>query len=356
MFIQIKSANGKKYIYIIESYRKADGSISHRTIKKLGRLDEFIKDDPNALEKLKAKVKESSVEQKLAQTVDSVNRINSIHAKRNLINTDKGLPQLNYSNFIIKEIWFNVLKLDYRLNYLQEHYHKELKFNLSETLMNEISHRILKLDSSDVDFGKDFALLGTNYTLLEHQNNLKIALDILDEEQMRVVSFIIKKLSLQSGLSFLVPSMQTLKVDLDEKTREELNLDKKDLTIEAEILSLSKKARGERILSILIIIIMQVISRHLNENNLNFSLGEIRKALKAANVLVNFPLQKDCPCSYIKANNGKKASIVNKIMTAFKFGTILNIQDRIELSKRLHTKFGSDSDIIPKIMFDANIK
>ncbi len=354
MFIQIKSANGKQYIYIIESFRKQDGTISHRTLKKLGRLDEFIKNDPLALEKLKAQVKESSKELKQAQTMENMAKINAVYSNRAVLNQDEGFPLLNYANFLIKTIWHNILDLDYRLNYLQNHYHKELKFNLSQTLLREVTSRILDLENFDLEYGKDFAFLADDYEIESEKKNLAYAQEILAEEQMRIVSFIIKKLSEQNGLEFLNHSISTLKLDAPESLSYDLKLgDNKSIEINAEELAMKAKVRAEKILSTLVMIIMQVIRTKLEKRNFNYSFGEIRKALRKACVIVCSPATKDGVFSYIKANNGHYARLMNEILKAFEFDPLLNIQDRIELSKRLHTKFKYDEAIIPKNIFQS---
>ncbi len=349
MFIQIKSANGKQYIYIIESFRKQDGTISHRTLKKLGRLDEFIKNDPLALEKLKAQVKESSKELKQAQTMENMAKINAVYSNRSVLNQDEGLPLLNYANFLIKSIWHNILDLDYRLNYLQNHYHKELDFNLSQTLLREVTSRILDLDNFELEYGRDFAFLADDYEIESEKKNLVYAQNILSEEQMRIVSFIVKKLSEQNGLEFLNHSISTLKIEASESLSADLKLgDNQSIEINAEELAMKAKVRAEKILSTLVMIIMQVIRTKLEKRNLNYSFGDIRKALRNACVIVCCPATQDGNFSYIKANNGHYARLMNEILKAFELDPVLNIQDRIELSKRLHTKFKYDEVIIPQ--------
>ena len=74
MYIQIKKSNNTQYVYLVESFRKEDGSIGHRTLNKLGKLDDLLKDDPNALEKLKRDVKAKSAELKGAIKKDVVTR------------------------------------------------------------------------------------------------------------------------------------------------------------------------------------------------------------------------------------------------------------------------------------------
>ena len=68
MYITVMySGKGKKnaYVKLAEAYRK-DGVKKTRIIKTFGRLDELTKDDPDALEKLKAKYSEQREAKKQA--------------------------------------------------------------------------------------------------------------------------------------------------------------------------------------------------------------------------------------------------------------------------------------------------
>ncbi|MDR1833360.1 MAG: hypothetical protein LBQ92_01725 [Propionibacteriaceae bacterium] len=49
----VSSPSGVKYVYVQEAYRDAAGIPRHRTVERLGRLDDLLAEDPQALEKLR---------------------------------------------------------------------------------------------------------------------------------------------------------------------------------------------------------------------------------------------------------------------------------------------------------------
>ena len=53
-----KTRDGVEYAYIVEAYRGEDGRPKQRIIERHGRLDKLTRDDPDALEKLRARAKE----------------------------------------------------------------------------------------------------------------------------------------------------------------------------------------------------------------------------------------------------------------------------------------------------------
>ena len=129
MYINIISNGKYKYVYINESYRE-NGKTKTRHVQKVGRYDLLEDKDPNFLEKLKAqyeeprKRNEELKEEKLNAMVASLDQI---------IETDyssNAAPLLCYGMEPVRAVWNNDLKLDYRLNYLQEHY-SECEFNIN---------------------------------------------------------------------------------------------------------------------------------------------------------------------------------------------------------------------------------
>jgi hypothetical protein len=53
-----KTRDGVEYAYIVEAYRGEDGRPRQRIVERHGRLDRLTRDDPDALEKLRARAKE----------------------------------------------------------------------------------------------------------------------------------------------------------------------------------------------------------------------------------------------------------------------------------------------------------
>lgn len=55
MFIGIVTGGKYKYVKLLEGYRDENGKTRNRVVKTFGRLDVLLKEDPEAVNKLKAK-------------------------------------------------------------------------------------------------------------------------------------------------------------------------------------------------------------------------------------------------------------------------------------------------------------
>jgi hypothetical protein len=349
MFVQVKTANGKQYIYIIESYRKDDGSISHRTIEKLGRLDDFIKDDPQALEKLKEKVRESTHELKQANTIERVTKINTIYNSRSLLTSTEGLPQLNYSNFVIRMIWNEILDLDYRINYLQNRYHKNLKFNLSRVLRRAVTKKIIDTDNIDLKLGTEYSFLGDNFDASIDRSHFQFASRVISENYTNIIGFVAKRLEEHLDLAFLtktIPALNQEKIDAMASTATLAE----NITFDSDLneMPITHEARTQHLLNILVTVILQIIQTRVNARHHNYSIDNLRTALQKALLIICYPPVPNGKFSYIKANNGRYALIMNSILRAFELEPMLNVQDRVEMAKRLRTKFKNDNAAIPQ--------
>ena len=100
MFVQIRKNNKFSYVYIVESYRKDDGSVGHKTLEKVGRYDRLLEEDPNFLEKLKENVK------KRGQLIKAENQIfTKVEEESQLgITAFEGYHIYSYANIILRLI------------------------------------------------------------------------------------------------------------------------------------------------------------------------------------------------------------------------------------------------------------
>ncbi|HAR80748.1 MAG TPA: hypothetical protein DCR21_07955 [Succinivibrionaceae bacterium] len=353
MYIQIKKSHNNQYIYLVESFRKNDGSIGHRTLKKLGKLDDLLKDDPKALEKLKKEVKTKSAELKGEIKKDVVTRLHSMAKSTRLKKLENGFPQINYSYAVFNFIWSDVLNLDYRLNYLQSRYHSKLKYSLSEVILASLVISILGYDSEDSEliYGPDLGLLGVDYTSEQLKEFLENSQDILNDESMYMLRFIVKQLSSEYDMDFLSSSLTQTGLKLDPETLKKLNMSGSKTTLGSEELLFSKTAGFNQIKSYLKLILMKIISLKLeNYTKERFDYSEIRAALREAIVLVYYPLVEGESFLYVKRNNGKNVVLMNKILKSLGMSPLFNVQDKTELGHRLHLKLKDDSKIVPNFI------
>ena len=355
MYIQIKKSNNTEYVYLVEAFRKEDGSIGHNTIKKLGRLDNLIKDDPDALEKLKKEVKEKSAQLRGAIIKKEVSKISSMVSHSLINNYDNGLPQISYANVLIGHIWSSILKLEYRLGYLQTRYYTQLPYSLSDVLLVKTVIDLLDLDNQDSDlhYGDELGFLGVDYDYEHVYEYFEHAQEILNEESLQMLRFIVKQLSTEYGLDFLNSGMTQLSLHFDQDFLKILDISKGGLTINADELVHSKGSRFKQIFSYLRMIIMKLIRFKLMQKySESYEYSQIKTALREAILLVDYPLDSNGSFLYIKRNNGRNVALMNKILAAFDMVPLLNIQDRVELGHRLHFKFKHETQVVPSFIYE----
>lgn len=362
MYIQLKKSNGTGYVYLVESFRKEDGSIGHRTLKKLGRLEDLTRDDPNALEKLRQEVKVKSSELRGAINKDKVGKLKHIARNTRKVDYISGLPVINYANYVIYEIWTEVLKLEYRLDYLQKRYHAGLDYSLSEVLLISTVLDLLDLtptgrqDLGREVYGDDLGLIGVDYTYQEFITHLEDAKKVLSEETLRVLRFMVKNLSEQFGVEFLknaTGGMEQLRLDVDNALLSDLKLESDEQSsISAEELMLTREARFQQIFSFLKMIIMRILRHKLEEQtHQEYDFADIRTALRNAMLLIDYPFDNNANFLYIKRGNGQQVRLMNEIMLSVGLQPLMNINDKIELGHRLHTKFKDDRNIVPAFIY-----
>ncbi len=335
MFVQIKKSGGAEYIYIIESFRK-NGAVAHRTVKKLGRLDLFLEKDPEALEKLREEVRRNSQELRTFSTARTVSQIRSLAIKKEQQELQDGMPSLNYSSFVIKAVWCGCLKLDYRLNYLQRRYHQKLNLNLNQTFFERALARILKFENTGLKFGIETAIMSSSFNPEDPLADADGFLRLLSIERFRILNFVRDHLQSDHGIDPEKIKPQ----NIDDKTYEKLLHDNNENPV-----------YGRFTFEMVANAVVRVLEKKVADAGITADFHEIKNSLRRALLLVDCPIGGDGPILYIKANNGHYVRTMNNIMTALGLLPLLNIQDKTELSRRLRTKFTSDEQIIPPMMY-----
>lgn len=135
MYVSIhRSGKNKKnaYVLLLETYRHADGSKRSRIVKNFGRLDDFVKDDPKALDKLKAQYSEhrNAKKQAIAEA-----RLESAKQVLAISNSSKSAatpaPLLHFGHYPLGRIWNEDLGLTQKIDYLQRTSGSRAKFKFS---------------------------------------------------------------------------------------------------------------------------------------------------------------------------------------------------------------------------------
>lgn len=120
MYVGCYKSGNYTYVRVMETVRDPDtGKVTTKIIKKVGRLDQLEKLDPQVLEKLRKQyggTKQEREESKLSQQASALQSL--LQAQQDLALPNL-CPTMNYGYMVLKKLWDEVLGLDRRLNYLQ---------------------------------------------------------------------------------------------------------------------------------------------------------------------------------------------------------------------------------------------
>lgn len=155
MYIVVHKSGKKKkneYVLLLEAYRQEDGTKRSRIVKNYGRLDALLKDDPEALEKLRAQY---STQREAKKKATAEARLESFKQVLAISNTpdysDSPAPLLHIGHYPLSRIWDDDLGLTQKLDYLQKASGSRAKFKFSTVAQHMACLKIM--DPSSVLFG-----------------------------------------------------------------------------------------------------------------------------------------------------------------------------------------------------------
>lgn len=334
MFVQIRKNNKFSYVYIVESYRKDDGSVGHKTLEKVGRYDRLLEEDPNFLEKLKENVK------KRGQLIKAENQIfTKVEEESQLgITAFEGYHIYSYANIILRLIWKDYLKLDYRTKYIQDYHFKNINFSIGDHFF----HRILESILSDViNLKSDTVhIIGDSYNQFKEMDNHAQFLDILSNQKDKLTDFISSKTAEYSKLPWLNNLSDILENSsaLDELTKSDIF---KSIDTSKELASGIKNNEVKRYFDLIKILLIKavysIISNKLKEIGINADIEDITLALDNALLLPYSPSVTNNDVVYLKIA-GPKVNLMDDILRAFSLEPLLSSQTYNELCNRLKIK------------------
>lgn len=145
MYISLHRSGKDKqnvYVRVMESRRDKDGKVTKIVIENLGRLDDLLKDDPDALGKLKAKYagereaqKSAVVQQRLTQVAKTL----ELPEQSEVI--DDGFPMLHYGHYAFRKLWKDEFHFDRKINYLRKTDGK--KYDVDAALQYLVFHKLM---------------------------------------------------------------------------------------------------------------------------------------------------------------------------------------------------------------------
>ena len=147
MYISVTGKKGFEYVYVIESVREGKKT-KHNIIKKLGKLSDLTKDDPNAIEKLKAKYREltaDAIEERTQKAAEeTVERYrDALRVADELHNQEESpYPLLCYGLEPLRVLWNRELNLGRCISNLQ-YYNSKCEFDLNKAIFYLTGTKVL---------------------------------------------------------------------------------------------------------------------------------------------------------------------------------------------------------------------
>ncbi len=184
MFITTTGKGASTRVYLVESYRE-DGKVKKRVIKNFGHLSDLTKDDPNALEKLKAqfdKRAENSAK-KAQEAAAAVKSIFEVSENREFHRSKS--PEISYANYILRPIW-NELGVSKFLCNLQAYNYKNIKYNINDAISTLCFLKIFDPSSIKRGYRHKADLLGAPLQGVS-LDNLYFCLDILHNNKDKIL-------------------------------------------------------------------------------------------------------------------------------------------------------------------------
>ncbi len=202
MFVATVGKGKLARVYVFEGYREK-GKSKKRIVERLGYLSDLTKDDPDALEKLKAQFEKSREDvkaQKQAEEAAALESLCEVKASAR----KRVPPRVLYSNFIIRIIWieYGLFRVIYNL---QEYHNKQATFSYNDVIFTESFLKIIHPCSIRASYRFKSKLLGAPLSGVS-LDQMYDALSFLNEHKNTIINNlnknIDKKLKREKSLIF----------------------------------------------------------------------------------------------------------------------------------------------------------
>ena len=140
MYVGTMGKGNRAKVYLLESYR--DGKkVKKRILQCFGHLSELTREDPLAVEKLKAKFdRHKEKNAKRAQEAAVAAYALNFDPKDTL--SSLKAPEIIYSNYILRPLW-KELEISKTINYLQKYYYKDVKYSIDNVVSTQCFLKII---------------------------------------------------------------------------------------------------------------------------------------------------------------------------------------------------------------------
>ncbi len=205
MYVQtFKSGKNKQNVYVklVEAYRDKKGRKRTRIVENFGRIEDVTKNNPNAVEELKAKYaderrtkKEATVEARMKSIKETL-AISAESGKKK--SSECPAPLLHYGHYLLKEIWDEDLGLSKKIDYLQKSSGSRVTFKFNDVIRHMVALKVMDPRSVLFSFGHKDDFLGDPWRDIT-LDNCYDTLGFLKESKDEIFRWINKKLDSKFG-------------------------------------------------------------------------------------------------------------------------------------------------------------
>lgn len=195
MYITTTTSKGITYVRLMESvWDKQKQRSVNKVVQSFGRLDDLIKDNPNALEELKAKYRDEST------AIAARKKTRQKQLAKEIIELEVGelakrdYQDLNFSIYPLGCIW-KELGLDYKINKIKSE--TKIEFDVNRTLLYAAVMRIVNPQSHHYNWTSQNGWMGTMANPLQLHHFYR-SLDFLEDNRDALMGWINNKL-MESG-------------------------------------------------------------------------------------------------------------------------------------------------------------
>lgn len=202
MNVEVIKSGNRHQVYIKESYRDENGKPRSRIVQKLGYLEDMLKENPNALEELKAQYAQPRLKREAQSKIIAKNIAKEVHkaVTSGTQESSQDYPCLSYAMMLLRKISDEYLNLNYKLSYLQQD--TKYQFNLADTSTFLAFIKILDPQSINSSHSTTEKYMGTSMEDIT-LDNLYSTYDFLNDNKDEILKWINKKIDVCCNRSSL---------------------------------------------------------------------------------------------------------------------------------------------------------
>lgn len=197
MFITVKRAGGVDRVYLAESYRE-EGKMKQRIIKSFGRKDQMTPEEFEQLKDIYSNTKAKLAANRKAKhdeviaVIRDTKRMMEDNNETSSIDEPLPVPRLRYGHLLLHRLWDCDLRLNYKLDYMQDQLSKISSYKISNVAFYLSALKLLDPRSHLAAFENQTSFLCNPIEGIA-LDNIYAALDFLGEYKDDIMKFTVSR-------------------------------------------------------------------------------------------------------------------------------------------------------------------